>query len=34
MQNLQGLKISNFENKANIILGKVEVDKDGLGNFV
>lgn len=34
MQNLQGLTIQNFENKANIILGKAEVDKDGLGNFV
>lgn len=34
MQDLQGLTISNFENKANIVLGKVEVDKDGLGNFV
>ena len=34
MQDLQGLTVSNFENKANIILGKVEVDKDGLGNFV
>lgn len=34
MQDLKGLTISNFENKANIILGKVEVDKDGLGNFV
>ena len=34
MQDLQGLTISDFENKANIILGKVEVDKDGLGNFV
>lgn len=34
MQDLQGLVITNFENKANIILGKAEVDKDGLGNFV
>ena len=34
MQDLQGLTVSNFENKANIILGKAEVDKDGLGNFV
>ena len=34
MQDLQGLTISNFENKANIVLGKAEVDKDGLGNFV
>ena len=34
MQDLQGLTISDFENKANIMLGKVEIDKDGLGNFV
>ena len=34
MQDLQGLTISDFENKANIVLGKVEVDKDGLGNYV
>ena len=34
MQDLQGLTISDFENKANIVLGKVEVDKDGTGNFV
>lgn len=34
MQDLQGLTISNFENKANIVLGKAEVDKDGQGNFV
>jgi len=34
MQDLQGLIVSDFENKANIILGKVEVDKDGLGSWV
>ena len=34
MQDLQGLTASDFENKANIILGKAEVDKDGLGSFV
>ena len=34
MQDLQGLVISDFENKANIILGKAEVDKDGLGSWV
>ncbi len=34
MQDLKSLTISNFENKANMILGKAEVDKDGLGNFV
>ena len=34
MQNLQGLTISDFENKANIVLGKAEVDRDGNGNFV
>ena len=34
MQDLQGLIVSDFENKANIILGKAEVDSNGLGNFV
>ncbi len=34
MQDLQGLIVSDFENKANIILGKAEVDKDGLGSWV
>ena len=34
MQDLQGLTISDFENKANIMLGKAEIDKDGLGDFV
>ena len=34
MQDLQGLTIPNFENKANIVLGKAEVDKDGIGNYV
>ena len=34
MQDLKGLIVSDFENKANIVLGKAEVDKDGLGNFV
>ncbi|MDY0374010.1 MAG: hypothetical protein RBQ86_07825, partial [Candidatus Izemoplasmatales bacterium] len=33
MQNLQGLTLSDFETKGNIILGKVEVDKDGSRNF-
>jgi hypothetical protein len=33
MQNLQGLEFSDFETKGNIILGKVEVDKDGSRNF-
>lgn len=33
MQNLQGLTFSDFETKGNIILGKVEVDKDGSRNF-
>ena len=34
MQDLQGLVVSDFENKANIVLGKAEVDKDGLGSWV
>jgi len=34
MQDLQSLSVTDFENKANIILGKAEVDKDGNGNYV
>jgi len=34
MQDLQGLSVTDFENKANIVLGKAEVDKDGNGNYV
>lgn len=33
MRDLQGLEFSDFETKGNIILGKVEVDKDGSRNF-
>ncbi len=33
MKDLQGLALSDFETKGNIILGKVEVDKDGSRNF-
>lgn len=33
MQNLQGLELSDFEEKGLVILGKVEVDKDGSRNF-
>jgi len=34
MQNLGDLIIGDFDNKANIVLGKAEVDKDGLGSWV
>lgn len=33
MKNLQGLTLADFEKKGNVILGKVEVDKDGGRNF-
>jgi hypothetical protein len=34
MQSISPLTISDFDKSAIIILGKAEVDKDGLGNFV
>ena len=34
MQDLQGLVVSDFEKSALIVLGKAEVDKDGLGSWV
>jgi len=33
MKDLQGLSLSDFETKGNVILGKVEVDRDGSRNF-
>jgi len=33
MKDLQGLALSDFETKGNVILGKVEVDRDGSRNF-
>ena len=33
MQDLQGLSVDNFINKANVIVSKVEVDTTGLGDY-